>query len=59
MNSLHYYFYEFHTGRQSVIHQFGNDRVAAFAHHRQLEKQGKKLSAVQIRKPSRIRVKAA
>jgi len=59
MNSLHYYFHEFHTGRQSIIHQFGSDRVAAFAQHRQLEKQGKKLSAVQIKKQNRVRTKAA
>lgn len=59
MNSLHYYFHEFHTGRQSVIHQFGSDRVAAFAYHRQLEKQGKKLSAVQIKKQSVVRAKVA
>jgi hypothetical protein len=57
--SLHYYFQEFHTGRQSIIHHFGTDRVAAFAHHRQLEKQGKKLSAVQIKKLGNARTKAA
>ena len=59
MNSLHYYFHEFHTGRQSIVHQFGSDRVAAFAHHRQLERQGKKLSAVQIKKLNTVKAKAA
>lgn len=59
MNSLHYYFHEFHSNRQSVIYQFGNDRVAAFAAHRQLEKQGKKLSAVQLKKQSSARAKVA
>lgn len=59
MNSLHYYFHEFHTGRQSIVHQFGSNRVAAFAQHRQLEKQGKKLSAVQLKKQGAVRTKAA
>lgn len=59
MNSLQYYFHEFQSGRQATIHQFGTDRVAAFARHRQLEKQGKKLSAVQIKKLSPTRVKVA
>jgi hypothetical protein len=59
MNSLQYYFYEFHSGRQSIIHQFGADRVAAFASHRQLEKQGRKLSAVQIKKTTPRKTKAA
>lgn len=59
MNSLHYYFHEFHAGHQSIIHQFGSDRVAAFAQHRQLEKQGRNLSAVQIKKQGAVRAKAA
>lgn len=59
MNSLHFYFHEFHAGRQSIIHQFGSDRVAAFARHRQLERQGKKLSAVQIKKLNTVKIKAA
>lgn len=59
MNSLHYYFHEFQSGRQSIVHDFGPNRVAAFASHRQLERQGKKLSAVQIKKPVALRVKAA
>jgi hypothetical protein len=35
-----------------VLYNFGTDRVTAFAKHRLLEKQGKKLSAVQIRRSS-------
>jgi hypothetical protein len=57
--TLHYYFHEFHTGHQSIIHHFGTNRVAAFASHRQLEKQGKKLSAVQIKKLGNTKTKAA
>lgn len=52
MRSLEYYFYEFKSNHQTVLHQFGTDRVRAFAQHRLLERHGKKLSAVQIRKPS-------
>lgn len=59
MTSLHYYFHEFNSGRQSIVHRFGADRVAAFVNHRQLEKQGKKLSAVQIEKRSAIKAKVA
>lgn len=57
MTSLHYYFLEFNSGRQSITHRFGTDRVAAFANHRQLEKQGKKLSAVQTQKQSVVKAK--
>lgn len=52
MRSLQYYFYEFSSGNQTVLHQFGADRVKAFVRHRLLERQGKKLSAVQTRKLS-------
>lgn len=52
MRSLEYYFYEFSSNSQTVLHQFGTDRVKAFAQHRLLERRGKKLSAVQTRKPS-------
>jgi hypothetical protein len=52
MRSLQYYFYEFSPNQQSVLYNFGTDRVTAFAKHRLLEKQGKKLSAVQIRRAS-------
>jgi len=50
MRSLQYYFYEFNFNSQAVLHQFGTDRVKAFAQHRLLERQGKKLSAVQIQR---------
>lgn len=56
MRSLQYYFYEFNSGNQTALHQFGADRVKAFAKHRLLERQGRKLSAVQTRKPSASRV---
>lgn len=52
MRSLQYYFYEFSSNHQTVLHQFGTDRVKAFAKHRLLERQGRKLSAVQTQKPS-------
>lgn len=52
MRSLQYYFYEFSSNNQTVMHQFDTDRVKAFVKHRLLERQGKKLSAVQIRKAS-------
>jgi hypothetical protein len=52
MRSLQYYFYEFISNNQIILHQFDTDRVKAFATHRLLERQGKKLSAVQIRKLS-------
>lgn len=50
MRSLDYYFYEFKSNKQTEIHQFGTNRVKAFAMHRQLECQGRKLSAVQTRR---------
>ena len=56
MRSLQYYFYEFAPGNQTVLHQFDTDRVKAFAKHRVLERQGKKLSAVQTRRTSVSRV---
>lgn len=56
MRSLQYYFYEFGFGNRTVLHQFDTDRVKAFAKHRLLERQGKKLSAVQTRKLSVSRV---
>lgn len=49
MRSLRYFFFEFSPDHQQVLYDFGTDRVAAFSIHRQLEKQGKKLSAVQIK----------
>lgn len=49
MRSLRYFFFEFTPDQQQVLYDFGADRVAAFSIHRQLEKQGKKLSAVQIK----------
>lgn len=49
MRSLRYFFYEFSPNNQKILYDFGTDRVAAFSIHRQLEKQGKKLSAVQIK----------
>lgn len=56
MRSLQYYFYEFNSGSQTTLHQFDTDRVKAFAKHRLLERQGKKLSAVQTRRSSVNRV---
>lgn len=52
MRSLQYFFYEFSSNQQTVMHQFDTDRVKAFARHRLLERQGKKLSAVQTRRAS-------
>ena len=49
MRSLRYFFFEFSPDHQQVLYDFGTDRVAAFSIHRQLEKQGKKLSAVQVK----------
>lgn len=59
MRSLRYFFFEFSPDHQQVLYDFGTDRVAAFSIHRQLEKQGKKLSAIQIKsgyiaEPSRV-----
>lgn len=51
MRSLQYYFYEFKSPNQAIVYDFGTDRVAAFTKHRELERQGKKLSAVQIKRP--------
>lgn len=55
MRSLQYYFYEFISSKQTVLHQFDTDRVKAFAKHRLLERQGSKLSAVQTRKLATIK----
>jgi len=50
LHPLRYYFYEFDGTHHPVVYDFGRDRVAAFSLHRQLERQGKKLSAVQLKK---------
>lgn len=50
MRSLQYYFYEFGSDRQPILHHFNTDRVTAFVSHRRLERQGKKLSAIQIKR---------
>lgn len=50
MSSLRYFFLEFNPNHQQTVYDFGTDRVAAFTKHRELERQGKKLSAVKIKK---------
>lgn len=58
MALLNYYFIEFasHNGHlQQLIHQFASDRVTAFLTHRQLEKAGKQLSAVQMQRQALAR----